>query len=293
MSLSCGAALVAIVVTTSFVVESVASEGVKVSDISTLIAGIVGAVIGGAISWFQSRHTSQQTLQRDNASRMSIIENNALSTLLKVQRIANSYHTHKMYFWSQLREANANEMLVPQLWQIMKSQAVGSETGISFSAEEFVPLQLAGKTDLINECGLLSERLQVVERGMIEYTRLRRELEAILIDHSAMQPDGTIITQMPVELREKAFIISWNLEQFIRQLYADIIADDVKAKSLCSSVSEAFVAHFQNGSKFAMKFVEETETNSNMRTTGTLAMRRRLLRDCKRNLFFVSQYKYI
>ena len=108
-----------------------------------------------------------------------------------------------------------------------------------------------------------------------------------------MQRDGTIITKMPVELRDKASIISGNLEQFIQQLYADITADDVKAKSLCSSVSEAFVAHFQNGSKFAMKFVDETETNLNVRTTGTLAVRRRLLRDSKRNLFFVSQYKYI
>jgi hypothetical protein len=161
-----------------FVADSVVSEGIKVSDISTLVAGVVGAVIGGAISWVQSRQTSKQTLQRDDQSRRAIIENNALSTLLKVQRIANSYHTHKMYFWSQLRAANASVTIVPELWQILKSQVAGSEAGISFSAEELVPLQLAGHTDLINECALLAERLQVVERGMIEYTRLRREIEA-------------------------------------------------------------------------------------------------------------------
>lgn len=293
LSLLCGAAATLFVGATFFIVESASSEGVKVSDITTLVAGVVGAVIGGAISWVQSRQTSKQTLQRDKEARMSIVENNALSTLLKVQRIANSYHTHKMYFWSQLREANSNETIVPQLWQIMKSQVAGSETGINFSAEELVPLQLAGKTDLINECGLLSERLQVVERGMIEYTRLRRELETLLIDHSRRQPDGTILTKVPAELSEKASIMSDNLEQFIRQLYADITSDDTKAKALCSSVSEAFVAHFDNGLKFTMKFVDEDDKSLNTGNVGVRAVRRRLHRDRSGNLFFLSQYVYV
>lgn len=271
--------------------ESIASEGIKVSDISTLVAGVVGAVIGGAISWIQSTQASKQTLQRDNESRIAIVENNALSTLLKVQRIANSYHTHKMYFWSQLRAANASGTIGPQLWQILKSQVAGFEAGINFSAEELVPLQLAGKTDLINECGLLAERLQVVERGMIEYTRLRREIEALLIDHSRRLPDGRILTEVPRELWEKVSLKSDTLEQFIRQLYADITTDDIKAKALCSSVSEAFVAHFYNGAKFTMKFVDDNEENQ--KNGGVLAVRRRVHQDSSGNLFFLNQYIYV
>ena len=103
---------------------------------------------------------------------------------------------------------------------------------------------------------------------MIEYTRLRRELEALLIDHSRRQPDGTILTKVPVELSEKASIISVNLEQFVRQLYADITTDAMKAKALCSSVSEAFVAHFQNGLKFKMTFVDEDDKNRPASTIG-------------------------
>lgn len=272
-----------------FVVESVGSE-IKVSDISTLVAGVVGAVIGGAISWVQSRQTSKQTLQRDNESRMAIIENNALSTLLKVQRIANSYHTHKMYFWSQLRAANASVTIGPELWQIMKAQVAGSETGINFSAEELVPLQLAGKTDLINECGLLAERLQVVERGMIEYTSLRREIEALLIDHSRRLPDGRVLTEVPKELRQKVSLKSDTLEQFIRQLYADITTDDLKAKALCSGVSQAFVAHFQNSAKFAIKFVEDDVETQN--ANGILTVKKRVLEDSRGNLFVISHYTY-
>lgn len=273
-----------------FVVESVGTDGIKVSDISTLVAGIVGAVIGGAISWVQSRQTSKQTLQRDDESRRAIVENNALSTLLKVQRIANSYHTHKMYFWSQLRAANASVTIGPELWQIMKSQVAGSETGINFSAEELVPLQLAGKTDLINECGLLAERLQVVERGMIEYTRLRREIEALLIDHSRRLPDGRVLTEVPKELWEKVSLKSDTLEQFIRQLYADITTDDLKAKALCSGVSQAFMAHFRNSAKFAIKFVEDDVETQNAGVF--LTVKKRVHEDGRGNLFFISHYTY-
>lgn len=290
MSLLCGAATATTVVILLFMVDSISSEGIKVSDISTLVAGIVGAAIGGAISWAQSRQSSKETLQRDKESRMSVIENNALSTLLKVQRIANSYHTHKMYFWSQLREANANETFVPQLWQILKSQVAGSETGVSFSAEELVPLQLAGKTDLINECGLLAERLQVVERGMIEYTSLRREMEALLIDHSRKLPDGRVLTEVPKDLWEKVSMKSDTLEQFIRGLYADITADDAKAKTLCSSVSEAFAAHFQNGLKFKMKFVDDEEQYSLHVPLDHYIVKKRMLRDNQGNLFFLRSY---
>ncbi len=272
------------------VFESVSSEGVKVSDITTLVAGVVGAAIGGAISWAQSRQSSKETLQRDQDSRMSIIENNALSALLKVQRIANSYHTHKMYFWTQLREANARKTLDPQLWQILKSQVGGAETVITFSAEEFIPLHLAGKTGLINECGLLAERLQVVERGMIEYTRLRRELEAILIDHTTKLPDGRFLTEVPKELLRQVSMKTEMLENFIRGLYADIKADDANAKALCLNVSEAFSEHFEKGLRFKMKFVEEDQINGHVPDDGRLP-KIHLMQDIHGHRFILRSYE--
>lgn len=257
LSLVCGAAVAVTSITLLFIKDSLATEGVKVSDISTLVAGMVGAVIGGAISWAQSRQSARETLQRDNEARLSVIENNALSTLLKAQRMANGYHTHKMYFWKQLREANASETINSPLWQILRAQVGGAESAITFSAEEFIPLHLAGEVDLINECGLLAERYQVIERAMIEYTRLRRELEDLLIDHTKKLPDGKHLSEVPEGLRNKVGMKAELLEGFVRSLYADISADDIRAKALCENISTAFTRQFSDRIKFKIKFAED------------------------------------
>ncbi|MRG64596.1 hypothetical protein GH789_04760 [Rhizobium pusense] len=257
LSLFCGAALTAGSVALFSIKDSLSTEGVKVSDITTLVAGIVGAALGGAISWMQSRKSARETLQRDNEARLSIIENNALSTLLKVQRMANGYHTQKMYFWKQLREANAKKTINYPLWQILRSQIGGAEAAITFSAEEFIPLHLAGEIDLINECGLLAERYQVIERAMIEYTRLRRELEDLLADHTTRLPDGKRQSEVPEELRNKVGMKAELLEEFVRSLYADISSDEVRAKALCENVSTAFSRRFSDRIKFKMTFVED------------------------------------
>ncbi len=253
-----GATLVIIVI--AHVASAVSSEGLKMSDVTTLVAGVVGAALGGGISWLQARQASKETLVRDAEARHSHLENHALSTLLKVQRIANGYHTHKMYFWRQLRDANEKHTIFEfDLWEIIKSQVGSTESVIIFAAEELVPLQVAGETGLINDCGLLAERFSVIERSMIEYSRLRREIENVLVDYSEKLPNGLFLTRIPKHLENRIATQTYSLEQFVRSLYADIVADDDNARHLCEKVSEAFVRYFHNGAKFKVQFVGDDQ----------------------------------
>lgn len=51
------------------IIEHVSAEGLKSSDFATLVAGVLGAVVGGLISYFISKQTGEQMLLRDQQQR--------------------------------------------------------------------------------------------------------------------------------------------------------------------------------------------------------------------------------
>ncbi len=237
--------------------DTVSQEGIKSADISTLVAGVVGSVVGGGLSWLISRQAANETLRRDAIDREALLEVAALRTLMKLQRLGNGYHTHKVYFWRQLEEAHDAGNLWLPMWNKVKTQVGSDVTGISFNSDDFVPLLAVGKVGLINECGLLAERYTVVERSIVEYNRQRKDIEELLADYTTVRADGLFITNIPLALRNRVEVKTTVIENFVRAIYSDIMVDEKKARALCEEVSAAFVAYFKDEAKFRLVFTDE------------------------------------
>lgn len=215
------------------------------SDFATLFAGILGAAIGGAISWILARQASTETLARDTAARVDDHKAKALGVLLKVQQITNGIYTNRGYFWVSLDRANKEGRLWDDMWHKVQRQVGNSLPPPTFDASEFVPLMLAGKAALINECTLLALRYDVAEQGIATYNREREAFEQAMLPYSKVQNNsGLIETNVPEEKLSEFAIKRHIMNGLIDNIYRSTKEDYIRSKELCVELSAAFLAYF-------------------------------------------------
>ncbi len=226
--------------------ESLTASKLSVTDISTLVAGVVGAALGGFISWMLARQSSAETRLRDEAARRSELKASALSLLLKVQQIVNGYYTQRQFLYGALEAANEKGLL----WNLMSrkvSQQIGfSDTPPQFEASEFVPLMLARQSELINDCSLLAHRYGVLEESFTVYNNRRDQLQAMILPHSEIDASGVIVTAVPADLRPSVEILEMQIEGLIKQIYQNAVDDYERSFTLCNRLSEVLLEFFDD-----------------------------------------------
>ncbi|SCB20254.1 hypothetical protein [Rhizobium hainanense] len=215
------------------------------SDFATLTAGIIGATIGGAISWMLARQASVETLARDSAARLDDHKSKALAILLKAQLITNGFYTNREYIRAALVKANRDGNLALEMWLIVQQRVGSFLSPIELNAAEFIPLMLAGKAALINECTLMALRFDVIEQSIDTYNNRREELQQMMLKYSTLdRSTGLVITEIPREERSPYEIKAKEIEELIQTIYRTAKEDYIRSKKLCADLSSTFHGYF-------------------------------------------------
>lgn len=225
--------------------SSLSSLKFSTADFATLIAGIFGAAIGGAISLILARQASAETLARDTAARLDDHKSKALAVLLKAQQVTNGFYTNTQYIRNALAKANRDGNLALDMWLKVQQRTGSFLSPVEFNAAEFIPLMLAGKASLINECTLMALRFDVIEQSIEVYNNRREELQQLMLKYSKLDhSNGLVVTEVPPEERSPFEIKAKEIEGLIQDIYRTAKEDYIRSNKLCADLSSAFLAYF-------------------------------------------------
>ncbi|WP_156322880.1 hypothetical protein [Rhizobium sp. AAP116] len=215
-----------------------------VADVATLVSGFGGAIAGAIVAAKVSIHLAEQAsienARREEEARLALSHSQTLSVLLKIEEILNGLYTQKMYFWECFRTANERKQIHLPLWAIVRQQAGGATQTPTFSAEDFVPLMIAKKSELIQECRLIERRYAVIEKSLEIYGSKRESLQELLEAHSEATSESQILTTIADEEVARRAQIQINALQFlITDIYTKIKIDLAHAQTLADELSEA------------------------------------------------------
>lgn len=229
------------------------ATGINPTDFATLLAGFGGAVLGGFVSWLLARQTSAETLARDDAIRIADQKTLAISVLLKAQEIANGYAAQRAYISGALSAADLQEPPHESMWNLVRPQIDSNLPTPTFLASEFMPLVLAGRTELINDCQSISMKFNILKASFEIYTQKREELQNVIAPYVfKSSPGGPITAAIPDDKAEVIGILSTEADALIKQIYKNILEDLPKALALCDNLTLTYEKYFGAGSFIKM-----------------------------------------
>lgn len=213
-------------------------------DFSTLLAGFGGAIFGGIVSFALARKTAAEAAAAAEADRVAKEKALALSLFLKVQLITNGLNTQTLYIWDALNRANDHGRLGEPLWQFIQPQVGLDVETPMFQAEEFIPLLQGKRTELINDCQLLSLRYNVIEQSFKTYNQKREKIQDLIRPFSEVGPDGQILSKIPPIKKDSLAILIAEIETLITSLRKTLAEDYRFSIDLTWKLSSALNDYF-------------------------------------------------
>lgn len=139
------------------------------SNYLPLIAGLVGTVLGGLISWLIARQANNRQIARDEKQRREEEKASAIQTMLKISEIANSLFTIRNYIKAGLKSAKADNVAETKIYQYVQPTIGFSEDVVKFETKDFIPYISARKLDVLNTAGLIARRQKSILRMFETY----------------------------------------------------------------------------------------------------------------------------
>jgi hypothetical protein len=214
---------------------------ISATDLSTLLAGFGGAIIGGVVSWALAWQASHEARWRDFEQRTAVEASAAKSLLFKLIDITNGTDGISRH----IAEAETLRQGEDPLWQHVQAMAGRPNSTPVLDTLEYLPFLNAKYSHLINRATLASQRYAALDGALRLYSERRVELQDILAGYTTLNPiDGQMVTNIPVELRGTVSVRANELESLIQQLkqMSEVnLADD---KALCAEVAGAIEEMF-------------------------------------------------
>jgi len=141
---------------------------------------ILGAIIGGAVSWMLARQASNETLRRDTELRKSQSRIDAFRALLKIQTITNRLHSIIKSFDEMFEAANTQGLVTKlEKWQIMMPISGVSSNGMTIDSND-VQMFVDNELDISNRSILLSEKYNSLIESIQTYNKKRYEISDLM-----------------------------------------------------------------------------------------------------------------
>ncbi|KAB2753137.1 hypothetical protein [Brucella anthropi] len=208
-----------------------------INSISAAGAAILGAIVGGFISWLVARQTASEA-RRDAAQKEATeLKAALLRVQLKVIQITNGLHTNRVMFRdARQKAADAGESSAP-LWTLVQ-QTAGPTNVPRFEIDEFVPLVHDDGTNLIHRLNLLEDRYRATSDGLVAYSNLRAAFQEKFAQYTVKRSKNTHITAIPRQKMQEATLRMQELDSLINQIEEYTNVDFEEAKRLVQEVNQ-------------------------------------------------------
>lgn len=112
------------------------------SDFATMLSGfggtILGAVIGGTISWFQARQTAEAERDYKTYEKNQRLASALIQLQLKTLSLTNASFTIQSWIDTSIKEARDKGSDVKEIWKVVQATASIRE-GPRINTEDFLP----------------------------------------------------------------------------------------------------------------------------------------------------------
>ncbi|MER8465981.1 hypothetical protein [Mesorhizobium sp. M1396] len=218
-----------------------ASEWVAL--ISGFGGALLGAIVGGAVSWLLARQAANESRRRDGEQRLAAEKAAAVRTLLKVQQITNGTFTVAQVVREGVTDAQAKGL---ELWQVMKPH-VGSKADVQIHAEDLAPFLDHLGSPFVDSITLAALRYEVLETTLSDYSARRARLGELLAPFTVLDMEtGAGTTDVPEDQIAAVKTRVFELKDILRQLQ-DFAEHDLNANlALCGQITSYGAAKYGN-----------------------------------------------
>ncbi|UES40373.1 hypothetical protein [Roseibium aggregatum] len=213
-----------------------------ISLISGLGGAIIGACVGGFISWLIARQAANLTLKRDEEARIKEQKSHALSLMIKASLVLADVVAIAKLIDQSLSTANENKLTNQPLWRRIVPTISHKQT-FEVEAVELAPLMEAKANEIVYAATELFLQHATLITALEKYAILRGEMKKLIPTHlgtkdtvvvsaltesevAALAPyelelESLIseVRSMLPELREKAEKVSFGIGPAIRAYY--------------------------------------------------------------------------
>jgi hypothetical protein len=224
------------------------------TDVIALTAGfggaLIGAFVGGVISWLIARQGAWEALQAGEANRLEMEKTNVLRAILKVNRIANDLYTLRENIRPAI-ERNARQGTPQPLWTVVRQSVGHSVPRVDFDSSDFVAFVGAGHAEVISDSLLMSDRHATINATFDKYGELRSELQTFAAPLSKTDPaTGLSVTTVPPNLQNQFDMQSRQLDELINQLWSSVLPATAEAIALSERFGKLAEEMFKGKGRF-------------------------------------------
>lgn len=214
-------------------------------DVTTLIAGFGGTLLGSIISYVIARQSSFEIAEKDRVARIEKDRAHAIRAALNVMQITNGIFNIVGHIEAGIEKAEAHGLAEKPLHTKVQSTAGSTVSPIIFDVSDLMPFMQKDDKAIANRCLMLQVEFGVLERSNLTYNRLREELAGIIRPLSILDPEtGLTSLEIPAEIRNDFLQRTHELESLICRIYEVARELLIRSSTLCSDISAAGLTKF-------------------------------------------------
>ena len=217
-----------------------------ISLISGLGGAVLGAIVGGLISWILARQSSIQTLKRDQEARSQVQKGNALSLMIKASLILSDVVSIRKIIDKSLMDANSNGLTDQPLWRRVVP-IVSHYQVFNIDANELSPLIEAKANEIFYNATELFAQHATLLSALEKYSTLRSAIKHKISKHEIVK-DNVIVSSLTESDIAALAPYELELESLIKEIMTQIPDLQKLAESVTFSIGPAIRDYFKDSS---------------------------------------------
>ncbi|MDF1609366.1 hypothetical protein PZ897_14370 [Hoeflea sp. YIM 152468] len=216
------------------------------AEYATLISGfggaLLGAVVGGVISWVLARQSAANTTNRDREARDQDQKGQALRLMVKASLVLSDVVAIKSSIDQSLSEANERGLSHYPVWRRVLP-IVSSNQIYQIEAAELAPLMEARANEIVYAATDMLMQHSTLIAALESYSEKRGELKKILKRHTATA-DGVITSELTESEVAEMAPYEIELESLIKEIRSRLHPVQELAEKVTFGIGPAIQKHY-------------------------------------------------
>ncbi|WP_223475882.1 hypothetical protein [Oricola indica] len=217
---------------------------------------LLGALVGGFISWLLAKQSSAETLKRDREARDEEQKSYALRLMVKASLVLSDVVAIKNAINQSLSDANERGLSHLPFWRRV-IPIVPSSKSYEVDASELVPLIAAKEADLVTAATEVFMQHATLIAAIDTYFEKRGEIKKLIKRHSGVR-DGVVMSELTESEIAALAPYELELESIIKEVRSALGPLQANAEKVTFGIGPAIQKHY--GDKgFPIFIADETK----------------------------------
>ncbi|MEQ8306677.1 MAG: hypothetical protein RIA09_08965 [Hoeflea sp.] len=216
------------------------------AEFATLVSGfggaLLGAVVGGMISWVLARQSAANTARRDKEARNQEQKAHALRLMVKASLVLSDVVAIKNSIDQSLSEANEKGLSHYPFWRRVLP-IVSSYQTYPIEASELAPLMEAKANEIVYAATDMLMKHSILVAALERYSEKRGELKKIMKRHTATE-DGVLTSALTEDEVAEMAPYEIELESLIKEVRSRLEPIQNLTEKVTYGIGPAIQTHY-------------------------------------------------